>query len=219
MRRTYGGRADTWILADGVARQLVEFRTPAGRTYWRTASSMRPEVCPPEVDETARPAAPTPTIDPADRRIEVSLEQFRRAWNDAEPSLVIDAFEIAETRIDNFFHHEFYFGLGVHGQVWPDQTLKSVFVDGEPGIIGTYEVDETELAQMKRAMAALIRAAAPAMSDAEVRSVLDELGVPTLAAGEATRRTVRTHDLAIFLFGNGLPDWTLRIQDADDPES
>ena len=67
-------------------------------------------------------------------------------------------------------------------------------------------------------MAALIRAAAPTMTEAELERVIAELGINSLAVGEATQRTVRNHDLAIFLYGTGQPDWSVRIQDADDPE-
>lgn len=214
----FGGRGDTAIFLDGAARGFGGLQTPAGRTAWLTRGMTRPTECPPGVNDTPAPVGPTPTIDPADQRIEVRLDDFRRAWNVGEPSLPIGTFEIVDTGADDSFSYQFNQGLFIHGQVWPDDTIRVVFVSSEPGIIGTNEVDEIRLTEAKRAMAALIRAAAPAMTNPELDGVLVELGIDTLTVGAATQRTVRTHDLAIFLHGTGQPDWSLRIQDADDAE-
>jgi hypothetical protein len=214
----FGGRGDTAVFLDGAASGFGGLPTPAGRTAWFTHGMTRPTECRPVVNDTPAPVAATPTVDPADQRIEVRLDAFGRAWNAGEPSLPIGPFEIVDTGADDSFSYQFNPGLVIHGQVWPDNIIRVVFVSAEPGIIGTNEVDEIRLAESRRAMAALIRAAAPTMTAAELDGVLVELGIDTLVVGEVTQRTVRTHDLAIFLNGTAQPGWSLRIQDADDPE-
>jgi hypothetical protein len=213
----YGGN-DMWVLVDGRALQLVGFRTPAGRTVWMTTRSMEPTVCPPDVDATLPPAPPTPTIDPAHRSIEVKPEDLRTAWNAAAPGLWINAFTFVETGDSDSFSAELRTWLFVNGQVWPDGSIRDVFVHAEPGIDGPIAAADPRWDETRQAMTALIRAAAPRLTEPDLEGVVAELGISRLRTGEPTHRTVRTHGLAIELFGTGQPDWSLRIQDANDPE-